>query len=94
MVALAVPRGVADANRMGDWVATGTAMGRSWASSGMAPPSLDESERRDRELMEKHRNNLERLAETLLQEETLARDRIEALLSAPGEETRRTGANG
>ncbi len=55
---------------------------------------LDESERRDRDLMEKHRNKLERLAETLLQEETLARDRIEALLSARGEKAMRTGTSG
>lgn len=44
--------------------------------------------------MEKHRNKLERLAETLLQEETLARDRIEALLSARGEKAMRTGTSG
>ena len=40
---------------------------------------LEEVERRARDLMEKHRDKLERLAETLLEEETVDRERVQRL---------------
>lgn len=42
---------------------------------------LDEAERRDRELISENQHRLERLAETLLEEETVDRERIEALFA-------------
>jgi cell division protease FtsH len=54
---------------------------------------LEEAEGRDRDLMERHKDELERLAEALLEEETIGRERIEELFRetpAPG----RTGTAG
>jgi cell division protease FtsH len=55
---------------------------------------LEAAEERDRELMVKHREDLTRLAEALLEEETIGRPRIEELLRAGEVEPARTGTGG
>ena len=55
---------------------------------------LEAAEERDRELMLKHREELTRLAEALLEEETIDCPRIEELLRAGEVEPARTGTGG
>jgi cell division protease FtsH len=55
---------------------------------------LEAAEGRDRELMEGHRDELDRLAEALLEEETIGRERIEALFQEASQATERTGTSG
>jgi ATP-dependent Zn protease len=55
---------------------------------------LEAAEERDRELMVKHREELMRLAEALLEEETIGRPHIEELLGAAEVTPVRTGTGG